>query len=223
MGSAQQEGGSEGRGLGPGAQQAPRAQVDRESAGPVPFCSFAPLPHHLPQGFPCPRWTPNYGWVPLGVGTPSLPQLPLRGAGPEVRPLLLLPLPSLPATPSGPPAAGGGLGGQRIRPRISAGSWGPKWAGEAWPRSLLILCPPSGPPVSPFKSGIPSPPPAAPQGCQSRPASTSPPPLLPPSPTSYPVPGGSSHPLGVRGPPLVPGRCPSCEETQIPCPPSMPS
>ena len=30
-------------------------------------------------------------------------------------------------------------------------------------------------------------------------------------------------PLGVRGPPPVPGRCPTCEETWIPCPPITPS
>ena len=92
-------------------------------------------------------------------------------------------------------AAGGGLGGQRIRPGISAGSWGPMWAGETWPYSLLILCPPNGPPISPFGRGIPSPPPATPQG-----ASPVPPPLLlpfyfPPCLTSYPVAGGSSRPL----------------------------
>ena len=91
--------------------------------------------------------------------------------------------------------AGGSLGGQRTRPRISAGSWGPKWAGETWPPSLLILCPPNGSPISPFRHGIPSPPPATPQGHQSPSTSTSPPPSLTPSPTSYPVSGGSSHPL----------------------------
>ena len=91
--------------------------------------------------------------------------------------------------------AGGGLGGQRVRPRISAGSWGSKWAGETWPCSLLILCPPSGPPISPFGRGIPSPPPVTPQGRQSHPTSTSPPHSLPPRPISYLVAGGSSHPL----------------------------
>ena len=70
--------------------------MDRESTGPVPFCSFAHLPHHLPWGLPHCRWTPNRGWVLLGVETTSLPQPPLRGAVPEVRPLLLLPLSSLP-------------------------------------------------------------------------------------------------------------------------------
>ena len=89
----------------------------------------------------------------------------------------------------------GALGGQRIRPGISAGSWGHKWAGEIWPCSLLILCSPSGFSIFPFGRGIPSPPPAAPQGHQSLPTSTSLPPSLPPRPTSYPVAGGSSCPL----------------------------
>ena len=165
--------------------------MDRESTGSIPFRSSTPLPHHLPQGLPHCRWTPNCGWVLLGVGTPPLSQLPLRGAGPTFAP------PSLPPTPSGPAQLEGASGGQRIRPRISAGSWGPKWAGETWPRSHLILCPPNGSPNSPFRRGIPSPPPATPQqGRQSHPASTSPPPSLPPPcPPSYPVTGGSSRPL----------------------------
>ena len=70
--------------------------MDRESTGRVLLRSFVPLPHHLPQGLPSRCWTPNCGWVLLSVGTPSLPKPPLRGAVPEVRPLLLLPLPSLP-------------------------------------------------------------------------------------------------------------------------------
>ena len=136
---------------------------------------------------------PNRGWVPLDVGTPPLSQPHLRSAGPGGLAFTFAP-PSLPPIPSGP-AAGGGLGGQTIRPRISAGFWGPKWLGETWPRSLLILCPPNGSPISPFGRGILSPPTATPQGRQSHPASTSPPPSFPPCPTSYPVTGGSSHPL----------------------------
>ena len=156
----------------------------------VPFHSFAPLPHHLPQGLPCPCWTPNRGWVPLGVGTAALPQRCRSW-----RSGLYLCSPFPPSHSLRTCVAGGGLGGQRIRPRISTGSRGPKWAGETWPRSLLILCLPSGPPISPFGCGIPSPPPATPQGRQSQPASTFPPPSLPPHPTSYPVAGGSSCPL----------------------------
>ena len=167
--------------------------MDRESTGLVPFRSFMPLPHRLPQGLPHHCWTRNHGWVPLGTGTPPLPQPPLRGAGPGGPAFTFAP-PSLPRTPSGPLRLDL-LSGQRIRPGISAGSWGPKWSGETWPRSLLILCPPSGSPISPFGRGIPSPPPAAPQGRQSRPTSISPPPSLPPRPTSYPVAGGSSRPV----------------------------
>ena len=88
----------------------PGAYVDRESTGRIPFRSFVPLPHCLPQGLRRPRWTPNRGWVPLGVGTPPLPQPPPRGAGPRGPAFIFAP-PSLPPTPSGP------------------ASWrGPRWA-----------------------------------------------------------------------------------------------
>ena len=162
--------------------------MDRESTGPLPFCSFTPFPNCLPQSLPHRRWTPNRWWVPLGVGTPPLPQPPLRGAVPEVRPLLSLPLPSHSLRTR---VAGGGLGGQRIRPGISAGSWGPKWAGETWPHSLLISALPMVPQFPPSGVGslpLPQPP--------LRGTSPVPPPLLlPPHPTSYPVAGGSSRPL----------------------------
>ena len=64
----------------------------------IPLC---PAPHRLPHGLPHPRWTPNRGWVPLGVGTPPLPQPPPRGAGP-VDPAFTFAPASLPPTPSGP-------------------------------------------------------------------------------------------------------------------------
>ena len=106
---------------------------------------------------------------------------------------------------------------------ISAGSWGPKGAGETWPRSLLILCPPSGSPISP--SGVGSLP--LPQ-LHLRGTSPVPPPLLLPLHSPHaPHPtrslGVPPVPLGVHGPPQVPGRYPSCEEMQILHPPSMPS
>ena len=163
--------------------------MDRESTGPVPFHSAASFPHHLPQGLPRRRWTPNRGWVLLGIGIPSLPQPPLRGASPGGPAFTFAP-PFLPPIPSGPTRLEGASVGRGSGPGISAGSWGSKWAGETWPHSLLILCPPDGSPVSPFGRGIPSPPPAAPQGRQSCPASTSPPPSLSPRPMSYPVAGG---------------------------------
>ena len=185
MFSAQQEGVFEGRGLGPGAQQASPCLSGQESTGHVPFCSFAPFPHHFPQGLPHRHWTPNSGWVPLGVGTPPLPSpsYPSRLLVPEVWPLFLLPFP--PSHTLRTRTAGGDLGGQRIRPGISAGSWGPTWAGETWPHSLLILCPQRFP-FSPFGHGNPSSPPATPQGCQSCLASTSPSPSLPRTPHVLP-------------------------------------
>ena len=152
LGPAWQEGGSEGRGLG---------FLVPKWTGKV-LATFPSVPPRTPtNGLPHPHWTPNRGWVPLSVGTPPLPQPPLRGAGPIGLAFTFAP-PSLPPAPSGP-MAGGGLGGQRIRPGISAGSRVPKWAGENWPCSLLILCPLSGPTISPFGHRIPSPPPAAPR------------------------------------------------------------
>ena len=165
------------------------------------LATFPSVPPRTPtNGLPHPHWTPNRGWVPLSVGTPPLPQPPLRGAGPIGLAFTFAP-PSLPPAPSGP-MAGGGLGGQRIRPGISAGSRVPKWARENWPCSLLILCPLSGPTISPFGRGIPSPPPATPQGCQCHPASTSPAPHSPPTPHPTWLLGVPPVPLGVHGPPL---------------------
>ena len=59
-------------------------------------------------------------------------------------------------------------------------------------------------------------------------ASPIPPPVLLPFHslhTSHPTRslGFPPVPLGVYGPPQVPGRCPSCEEMLIPCPPTTPS
>ena len=129
---------------------------------------------------------------------PATPQgCPPRGPAFTFTP----PLPSLPL-PQGP-HGWRILGGQRIRPSISAGSWGPKWAGETWPCSLLILFPPTGSPVSPFGRGIPSPPtPQPPLGG----ACPVPPPLLlplhsPHAPCPTPSLGVPPVPLGVRGPP----------------------
>ena len=108
MGSARQEGGSEGRGLGPRAQQAPRCLSIQGTHWPcsLPFLC-APLPHRLPQGLLRHRWTSNCGWVPLGVGTPPLPQPPLRGASPgglafTFAPPSPLPLPQDPCCWRGP-------------------------------------------------------------------------------------------------------------------------
>ena len=85
------------------------------------FPSIPPCPSQgLPQGLPCPHWTPNCGCVLLGVGTPSLPQPPLRGAGPGGLAFTFA-LPSLPLLQD---------------PR----SWkGPRWAeDQAWDPSWLL-------------------------------------------------------------------------------------
>ena len=217
MGSAQEEGDSKGRRLGAGVQQAPWCPSGQGKC----WLRSLPFLHPLPlQSLLHCLWTSNCRWVPPGVGTPPLPQPPLRGAGPRGPAFTFAP-PSLPLTPSGPAwlegdsvCRGSGLGSQQV-------PGGPSGPAKRWPCSLLVLCPPNGPPHFPSRHGIPFTPPAAPQGRRSSPASTSPLPSL--LPTSYPVSGGSSVPLGVRGPPPVPGRCPSCAETRMPHPPSPPS
>ena len=172
LGSARQEGGSEGRGLGPGAQQAPQCLRGQGKLWlrSLPFLRAPPPPS--PPGSPPSPLDPNRGWVPLGVGTPPLatPQ----GCWSQRSGLYFCsPFPPSPSLRTC--MAGGGLSGKRIRPGISAGSWGPKWAGQTWPSSLLILSPPNGSPISPFGHGIPSPSPDTPQGHQFCPASISPP------------------------------------------------
>ena len=129
-------------------------------------------------------------WVQELLPWPSHPSgVPV----PEVWPLLLLPLISLPL-PQDPCC------------------WRGPWCTEDQARDLnRFLGAPVGRrnlatlpfdplhsqwfPNFPFGHGIPSPPPATPQGCQSCPPSTSPLPSLLPHPTSYPVTGVSSHPL----------------------------
>ena len=64
------------------------------------FRSSAAHPQCVSQGVPCPHWTPNHGWVSLGLVTPPLPLPPLRGAGP-VGPVFTVAPPSLPPTLSG--------------------------------------------------------------------------------------------------------------------------
>ena len=194
--------------------------MDREVTSCIPFHSSA-SPHVSPRVSPITPGPLTVGgscWVWNSSPPPATPQ----GCRSQTSSLYFC-SPFPPSHSLRIHAAGGGLGGQRIRPEISAGSWGAKWGREAWPCSLLILCPPSGSPISPFGRGIPSPPPATPQERQSRPASTSPSPSLPPCPMSYPIAGGSSRPLRCPCPPWVSGRCPSCEELGIPRPPSTPS
>ena len=108
-------GGSVGAGLGlctsGGSLRGQRIRPGSPTGSPVPKwtgkalatfpSSSACPPHRLPQSFPCPCWTPNRGWVPLGVGIPLLPQPPLRGAS-LGGPAFTFAPPSLPPTPSGP-------------------------------------------------------------------------------------------------------------------------
>ena len=135
--------------------------MDRESAGSIPFRSFMPLPHHLPQFGPHCRRTPNRAWVPLGVELLPSPSHPSGMPVLEVWPFLLLPLPSLPL------------------PQDPCGWRGPRWAedqagdlsrflGAQVGRGNLATLPleplPSQcSPVSHFGHGIPSPPPATPR------------------------------------------------------------
>ena len=157
LGSVWQEGSSKGRGLGPGAQQAPQCLSGQ---GKCWLCSFLFLcvPPHLTQSLPHNRWTPNHGWVgPAGcMNTSPPPAVPRECQSHRSGLYFCSPFPHSHSLRIR--LARGGLGGQRIRPRISAGSRGPKRTGETWPLSLLTLCPPSGPPISPFRCGIPSPP-----------------------------------------------------------------
>ena len=185
MGSVRQEGGSEGRGLGPGTQQASwfLSGQGRHWPRSLPFLCAPPPPS--PSGSP-PSLVDPYPWVgPPGCRNSSPPPATPQGCRPRGLAFTFAP-PSIPPTPSGPVQLEGASLGRGSGPGISTGSWASKWAGETWPHSLLILCPPSGSPISPFGCGIPSPPTAAPQGRQSHPTSTSPPPSLPPMPHVLP-------------------------------------
>ena len=109
--------------------------------------------------------------------------------------------------------AGGDLGGQRIRPEISAGSRGPSGQGKTGHApfcSSALLMVPQFTPLGMGSLPLPQPP--------LRSASPLRPPLLlplhsPHTPRLTQSLGVPPVPLGVRGPPPVPGRCPSCEET----------
>ena len=187
MGSAQQEGGSEGRGLILGTQQPPWCLSEQGKCWPH-SPPFLHAPPHLSQGLPHSCWTSNHGWVPLGVGTPPLPQPPLR-----VRPLLLFPLPSL------------------LLPQDVHGWRGPRWAeDQAQDLSRLLGAqegrgnlatlpfdplPSQWSPISPSGVGsLPLPQPSLRGSSPILPPLLLPP-SLPPCPMSYQVTGGSSHPL----------------------------
>ena len=146
MGSAQEEGDSKGRRLGAGVQQAPWCPSGQGKC----WLRSLPFLHPLPlQSLLHCLWTSNCRWVPPGVGTPPLPQPPLRGAGPRGPAFTFAP-PSLPLTPSGPAwlegdsvCRGSGLGSQRFPgaqvDRLNAGH-APFWS------SALPMVPPISPP-----------------------------------------------------------------------------
>ena len=90
------------------------------------------------------------------------------------------------------------------------------WAGE-----MLGMLPPDPSPWGSLQAWEPHPLLATPQGWQSCPASSYPPPSVPPSPTSSL--GGSSHFLGHWVPPPESSSCPSCGEMWTSCLPTLPS
>ena len=154
--------------------------MDRESTGPFP-------------SYPSPTVSLRDGCIPMCVGTPPLPQPPLRGAVPYVWPLLLLPFPSLPL------------------PQDLGGCRGPRWVeDQAWDlnrflrvqvgRGNLAMLPFDPLPSQwfpnfPLWAWDPFPSPSRPSGAPvpSRLHFSSP--SLSPHPTSYLVAGGSSCPL----------------------------
>ena len=171
--------------------------MDRESSGPFPFhSSVLPSPTPIsPRVSPIAAGplTPNRGWVLLGVGTPPLPQPPLRGAGPRGLAFTFAP-PSLPPTPLGPAWLEGASVGRGSGPGSQQAPGGPSGQGKPGHApfcSFVLLVVPQFPPSGvrslplpqlPFSGASPIPPPL-------------PLPFAPPCPTSYPVAGGSSHPL----------------------------
>ena len=193
LGSAWQQGGSEGRGLGLGAQPAPRCLSGQGKpwSCSLPFLRAPPPPS--PPGSPRPHWTPNCGWGPLVVGTPPLRQPPLRGVGPEGPAFTFAP-PSLPPTPSGPAWLEGASMGRGSGPGSQQVPGDPSEQGKPgqapFRSSVLLMVPnlplrawdpfsslshPSGAPV-PFRLHFSSP-------------------FTPPMPHVLPGHGGSSHPL----------------------------
>ena len=164
---------------------------------------------------------PSRAWEPL-----LSPSRPRRATNPVWPPLFLSPLPLPPSHALRTHTAGGasegrgsGLGPQQT-PRSPSGQ------GKCW---LCSLRSPKG--LSPIPDApltmrgplqaweLPQPPLRG-----TGPNLPPPLPMLPPHPHILPSCSGVlSISLGVHGPPPVPGRCPSCEETQTPLPPTPPS
>ena len=184
------------------------------------FPSVPPCPPA--RGLPHPHWTPNHGWVPLGVGTPPLPQPPLRGAGPVGLYFIFAP-PSLPPTPSGLARLEGVSVGKGSSPGLS------RLLGVQVGRGKLTTLPSDPLPSQwslnfPLRVWNPLPSPSRPSGapvpCHLHFSSPLTPPHAPCPTLSLRVP---PNPLGIHCPPWVPGRCPSFVEMRILHPPSLPS
>ena len=88
-----------------------------------------PPPLSPPGSSPSPLDPYNCGWVPLGVGTPHLPQPPLRGAGPVGLAFTFVP-PSLPPTSSGPVWLEGASVGRGLGPGSQQAPGGPSGHGK---------------------------------------------------------------------------------------------
>ena len=122
LGLCAQEGGSEDRGLGPGAQQSSRCLSGQGTHWPrsLPFLRTPPPPSS--PGSP-PLTGVGTAWCKNSSPPPATPQ------GCRSWRSGLYFCSTLPSSHSlRTCAAGGGLCGQRIRPGSSAGSQGPKWA-----------------------------------------------------------------------------------------------
>ena len=220
MGSAPQEGGSEGRGLGLRAQQAPWCLSGQGKLWPPSLLSLHTTPHHLPRVSPIPAG-------PLTIGgsrcVSELLPSPNQPSGVLTRRFGLYFCSPFPPSHFLRTCTAEGASVGRASGR------GSQQAPRGPDRGKLAMLPfdplPSQwSPNLPLQEWDPFPsPPATPQGHQSHPASTPPPPSLPPCPMSYPAAGVPPIPLGVHGRPPMPGRGPSCAEMQIPCPPSPPS
>ena len=226
LGSAWLEGALEGRGLGLGPQQTPCSPIGQGKHWPHSLLIFRSPEGLSPSSLILSLWVGlSWAWEPLP--SPSRPSGALVASSiyfPSPPPTL--PHPQEPCSQKGPRRAEdqawdlSRLPGAQVDrgnagrfpfqssdlPRISPH---PSWQPHRGWASLGVGNPPL--PQSPLRGTGPIPPPL----------------LLPtPSPkhpTGWLVVSSCPVPLSVSRPPPVPGRCPSCEQGQTPCPPSLPS
>ena len=132
-------------------------------------------------------------------------------------PPLLLFYPSLPTTPLGPMRPEGAPEGRGPGSGAQQASRGPSEQGRCPPCLPWSSKPLRVPP------GVRTPPLTQPPLRGTGPVW--PPLLLPPHSPPHPTQslGGSSHLLGLQGPPPASGRCPSCGKMRTPRPPMLPS